>query len=87
MGIKQIKVKGNSKLIVNQIKKQRKARNPLLKIYRDVVWGEIDYFDTFNITFFPWAFNKLADSMASTTTIFHPYEPNPHTKYMIEVTF
>jgi hypothetical protein len=60
MGIKQLKVEGDSKLIVNQVKKQCEARNPRLKRYRDAVWGEIDCFDTFNITVVPSVFQQVS---------------------------
>jgi hypothetical protein len=87
MGIKQLKVEGDSKLDVNQVKMQCKARNPRLKRYRDAVWGEMDCFNAFNIIVVPCMFNKLVDSMASATTLFQPCTPNPYIKYMVEVSF
>jgi hypothetical protein len=53
----------------------------------DAVWGEINCFNTFNIIFVPCVFNKLVDSMVPTTIVFQPCEPNPYTKYMVEVMF
>jgi hypothetical protein len=87
MGIKMLKVEGDSELIVNQVKMHCEARNPHLKRYRDAVWDEIECFDAFNITAIPRMFNKLVDSMATAATLFQPCTPHPYIKYMVEVSF
>jgi ribonuclease HI len=57
MGIKLLKVEGDSELIVNQVTMKCEARNQRLKMYRYAVWDEIEYFDAFNISHIDSTYN------------------------------
>jgi hypothetical protein len=53
MNIKNLHVKGDSNLIVSQVNRNFDAKNPRLKIYRDVVWDAIKGFNNFYIEAIP----------------------------------
>lgn len=48
-GIKNLKVVGDSKLVISQIRSKYASKNKRLKQYRNVVWDQIENFDTFGI--------------------------------------
>jgi hypothetical protein len=87
MGIKEMKVQGDFEMVINHVNILCEAWKFCLKNYKNIVWDEIGYYNAFNITVVPRIFNKLADSMASTATLFQPYLKNPYTKYTVQVSF
>jgi hypothetical protein len=83
IGIKLIKVKGDSKLVVNQIRNLCDAKNPHLKRY----WDKIECFKVFDITIVPRTLNHFAYSMASFVLCFQPCAVIAQTRYLVEVIF
>jgi len=63
MNIKFFHVRGDSDLIVSQVKKYFSAKNPRLKQYRNVVWDAIKNFDDFSIESVPRKINYMEDTL------------------------
>jgi ribonuclease HI len=63
MNIKFLHVRGDSNLIVSQVKKDFVAKNPRLKQYRNVVWDAIKNFDDFSIESIPRKINYMEDTL------------------------
>jgi len=72
MGLKCLRVEGDSELIVKQVHKECETRHPCMKMYKNAVLDEIELFDAFNITHIDRGINRDADSLARTTTLFQP---------------
>ena len=49
MGIKMLNIKGDSYLVVLQIKNQYQCKNDRLNIYRNSIWDTMEWFDALNI--------------------------------------
>ena len=50
-GVKQLRVRGDVELIVKQEREKFSIKNDRLKHYRNLVWDEIELFETFSIEF------------------------------------
>jgi len=87
MGLKCLRVEGDSELIMKQVRKECEARHLCMKRYINVVWDEIELFDAFNITHIGREINKDDDSLARTTTLFQHYITNPYIQHLVEVSF
>ena len=72
-GVKQLKVRGDAKLIMKQVKNQFFIKNDRLKYYRNLVWDEIEPFEAFYIEFIPCAQNTKADSLAISASLLLPH--------------
>ena len=71
LGIQQLVVFGDSKLVVQQVISIYQVKLQLLKVYRNEVWDLIDnLFMTFNIYFIPRDHNQTTESLALATTFF-----------------
>jgi ribonuclease HI len=71
MGIREIVVFGDAKLIIQQVKNIYQAKHPHLKNYRNEVWDLIDsFFLAFNISFIPREENAPADFLAFSASLF-----------------
>src|SRR5713226_394622 len=53
MGIKLLSIKGDSDLVVQQIRGQFACKCQRLKKYRNVVWDTMEFFDALNIEAIP----------------------------------
>jgi hypothetical protein len=85
MNIKFLHVRGDSDLIVSQVKKYFVAKNPRLKQYRDVVWDTIKNFDHLSIKAIPRERNYMIYSLVVSTSTLQPcQEVSP---YKVEVNF
>ncbi|XP_059070727.1 uncharacterized protein LOC131860348 [Cryptomeria japonica] len=72
MGIKKLKVLGDSKLVVHQVRGISSAKHVRMRSYRSKVWDLIESFDAFNITSIPQTLNTVADHMATIGAHFDP---------------
>jgi ribonuclease HI len=71
MGIREMAVFGDAKLIVQQVKNVYQTKHPRLKNYRNEVWDLIDsFFLDFNISFIPREENAPADFQAFSASLF-----------------
>jgi ribonuclease HI len=87
MGIEEISVCGDAKLIVNQIKNIYQDKHPRLRTYRNEVWDLVDsFFLAFNISFIPREENTMIDSLAISTSNFRVPLP-PKLRYDVEVKY
>ncbi|MFH1857097.1 MAG: ribonuclease HI family protein [Candidatus Omnitrophota bacterium] len=68
-GIKEIEVKSDSQLLVNQINGLYKIRNENLRIFFDLNKHLISAFKSFKIEYVPREYNKEADKLASGAVI------------------
>ena len=64
MNVKNLKVFGDSQIIVDQVRKRIHCNSPHLVRYQHEVWILIDSFDSFNITYIPRGQNQDANLMA-----------------------
>jgi ribonuclease HI len=84
VGAKQIMVRGDSELIIKQIKGEYAAKHPRLRAYRNVVLDSLQCFTEIDLQVMPRGQNILADGLAtSTTTCKIPFHPTR--KYTVEV--
>ena len=63
--VKNLRVIGDSELVVQQVKTAYVSKNKRLKQYRNAVWDEIEAFDAFGITWMDRSNNKMADLLAN----------------------
>jgi len=85
MGIEEILVFGDAKLIFHYIRNIYQAKHPRLRSYRNESWDLVDnFFLAFNISFVPREENAMADSLASSTSNFRVPLP-PKLRYDVEV--
>lgn len=72
MGIKKLKVFGDSELVVHQVRGISNAKHVCMRSYCSRVWDLIENFDAFNITSIPRTLNTEADHMATIGAHFDP---------------
>jgi ribonuclease HI len=71
MGIEEMSVFGDTKLVVHQIKNIYQAKNPRLRTYINEVWDLVDsFFLAFNISLIPREENSMADSLVVSASNF-----------------
>jgi ribonuclease HI len=71
MQVNDLVLTGDSKLVINYIRKKYKIEKEKLKHYEKRVWDIIDSFNSFNITFVPREKNKKADSFVMPSFLFN----------------
>jgi ribonuclease HI len=87
MGIQEVAVFGDAELVVQQVRRAYQAKHPRLRSYRNEVWDLIDsFFSAFNISFIPREENTVADSLATSASIFKVPLP-PKLRYDVEVKY
>ena len=63
--LKNLKVYGDSEIIVKQVQNKIHCISPHLKAYQNEVWDLLTKFDAFNITSFPRLKNAATDLLAT----------------------
>jgi ribonuclease HI len=85
MAIDSLEIFGDSKLIINQVKKIYQAKQPRLKQSKNEVWDLVDnFFLAFNISFILREENQKEDSLALAASTFKP-PIGSNIKYQVEV--
>ena len=64
MGIKMLNIKGDSDLVIQQLKNNYKCKSDRLKKYRNAIWDTMDWFDAVNLQEIPRKMNGLTDKLA-----------------------
>ena len=64
MGIKLLSIKGDSDLIVQQVKGQFACKCQRLEKYRNAIWDRMEFFDALNIEAIPRDQNSATDQLA-----------------------
>jgi ribonuclease HI len=72
LNIKELKVFGDSEIIVRKVKNTIHCNSPQLRNYQQEVHRLIYNFEAFNITIVPRTKNTLVDSLATTASILSP---------------
>ena len=72
MGIKMLNIKGDSDLVVLQIKNQYQCKNDRLRKYRNATWDTMEWFDALNIQKVHKEMNGLADKLAVAASTLQP---------------
>jgi len=80
-------VTGDSKLVINQIKKIYRIKKGILKHYARRVWGIINSFNSFNIYFFHQEKNKKIDSFAVDTSLFNTGDTQSQNTFHVKTFF
>jgi ribonuclease HI len=84
LGAKRIMVRGDSELIIKQIKGEYSAKHPRLRAYRNDVLDFLQCFTEIDLQVIPRGQNILADGLAtSVATCKIPFHPNR--QYRVEV--
>ena len=63
-GIKLLNIKGESDLIISQVKNIFACKSERLKRYRNAIWSTMEFFDALNLTAIPREMNTKADALA-----------------------
>lgn len=87
MKVKNLKVFGDSQIIVDQVRKRIHCNFPHLVRYQHEAWSLIDNFDSFNITYIPRGKNQDANLMVGMATKLLPDLRLNNNKYYFELIF
>jgi ribonuclease HI len=74
LNIKELKVFGDSEIIVTKVNNTIHCNSPNLRNYQQEVHRIIENFEAFNITMIPRTKNTLVDSLATTSSRLSPLE-------------
>jgi hypothetical protein len=87
MGIEEVEVFEDAKLIIHQVINSYQAKHPQLRGYKNEVWDLIDnFYSTFNISFIPREENTLDDSLVVSASLFR-IPLSPKIKYDVEIRY
>ncbi|KAH9321602.1 hypothetical protein KI387_016241, partial [Taxus chinensis] len=84
LGIKNLKVFGDSEMVTNQVIGINAVKNDLLKNYKSRVWDLMEDFEAFNIVSIPMKENEVVDRIAIVGAVFDVvdnikrYKGHPH---------
>ncbi|KAH9313597.1 hypothetical protein KI387_022224, partial [Taxus chinensis] len=84
-GVKDIIAKGDSELVVKQIRKLYATKNQRMKQYKHAVWDLIEMFDSFNIVHHDRSMNVAADKLVVLGSRFGDCTISPYCEYNVEV--
>ncbi|KAH9303254.1 hypothetical protein KI387_014837 [Taxus chinensis] len=84
-GVKDIVAKGDSDLVVKQVRKLYATKNQCMKQYKHVVWDLIEMFDSFKILYHDKGLNATADKLAVLGSKFGNCTVSPYCEYNIKV--
>lgn len=87
MNVKNIKVFGDSQIIIDQVRKRIHCNSPHVVRYQHEVWDLIDSFDSFNITYIPRGQNQDVDLMANMVAKLLPNFKLKKNKCSVELIF
>ena len=63
MGIKMLNIKGDSDLVVLQLKNKYQCKSDRLRKYRNAIWDTMEWFDALNIQKIPREINGLGSNI------------------------
>jgi ribonuclease HI len=87
LNIKELKVFGDSEIIVRQVKNTIHCNSPHLRNYQQEVHRIIDNFEAFNITIVPRTKNTLVDSLATAASRLSPLEDYEASRFAVELLY
>ena len=87
MGINMLNIKGDSDLVVLQIKNQYQCKNDRLRKYRNATWDTMEWFDALNIQKVHREMNGLADRLAVVASTIQPSDEMIRGNGKMEINF
>jgi ribonuclease HI len=87
MGIKILNIKGDSDLVILQVKNKYACKSERLRRYRNVIWDNIEFFDAIDLIAIPRDQNSLADSLVVAASTLQPSEDLMKGKGKLEIIF
>jgi ribonuclease HI len=87
MGIKILNIKGDSNLVILQVKNKYACKSERLRKYRNAIWDTIEFFDAIDIIVIPRDQNSLADSLVVATSTLQPSEDLMKGKGKLKIIF
>jgi ribonuclease HI len=72
MRMKILNIKGDSDLVILQVKNKYACKSERLRRYRNAIWDVIEFFDAMDLIAIPRYQNNLADSLAVATSTLQP---------------
>jgi len=87
MGIKILNIKGNSDLVILQVKNKYACKSERLKKYKNAIWDTIELFDVIDLISIPREHNNLTDNLAIAASTLQPSEDLLHGKRKLEIIF
>jgi ribonuclease HI len=87
MGIKILNIKGDSNLVIVQVKNKYACKSERLRRYINAIWDAIEFFDSMDIIVIPRDQNSLVDSLAIATSTLQPSEYLIKGKGKLEINF
>jgi ribonuclease HI len=87
LNVKELKVFGDSEIIVRQVRNTIHCNSPHLKNYQQEVHRLIEHFEAFNITTIPREKNILVDSLATTASRLSPLEDYEASRFTVELLY
>jgi ribonuclease HI len=72
MGIKILNIKGDSDLVILQVKNKFACKSERLKKYRNAIWDTMELFSALDLISVPREHNNLADKLAVSASTFQP---------------
>jgi len=85
--VKLLSIRGDSDLVIMQLKNKFTCRNQRLRNYRNVVWDAMEHFDALDLEAIPREQNSLADELAVAATTFQLSDELINDKIKMEVIF
>ena len=87
MGVKALNIKGDSDLIILQVKNKSACKSEHLRRYRNAMWDTMEWFDVLDIKAIPREQNNLADSLAVSASTLQPLNELFNGQGHLEVNF
>jgi hypothetical protein len=87
MGIKILNIKGDSDLVILQVKNKYACKSERLRRYINAVWDVIEFFDAMDLIAIPRDQNNLVDSLAVATSTLQPSEDLMKGEGKLEIIF
>jgi hypothetical protein len=72
MGIKILNIKGDSDLVILQVKNKYACKSERLRRYKNVIWDVIEFFDAIDLIAIPRDQNSLANSLVVAASTLQP---------------
>jgi hypothetical protein len=87
MGIKILNIKGDSDLVILQVKNKYACKSERLRRYRNAIWDAIEFFDAMDLIAIPREQNSLPDSLVVATSTLEPPEDLMKGEGKLEIIF
>jgi hypothetical protein len=87
MGIKILNIKGDSDLVIFQVKNKYVCKSERLRRYRNAIWNVIEFFDAMDLIAIPRDQNSLAENLVVAGSTLPPSEDLMKGEGKLEIIF